>query len=226
MSVGISVAVAIAIAVAVASAAAAAAHAHAIAVAAEAAVAGSTRRYMTSGEIGRGTDLLLTFDTWEGCPDQRAVHRPVDDWNLLRRIDLVGTGHCDLREQKCWGAILYDLRHRRRRRRGFFDGSTLEIGVDRHGGNDSGQCLCHHDGGKSGREQRRLLHVGHAGEDFLVQRGGSLFLPALRHARAFVGMLRVARCATCLLDVFFDHGDDRVVGNAALTWTVVVENVA
>jgi hypothetical protein len=29
-----------------------------------------------------------------------------------------------------------------------------------------------------------------------------------------------------LLDVFLDHGDNRVVGDAALTWTVIVENVA
>ncbi len=42
---------------------------------------------------------------------------------------------------------------------------------------------------------------------------------------AFVRVLRVARRAAGLLDVFFDHRDDRVVGHAPLARTVVVQNV-
>jgi hypothetical protein len=38
-------------------------------------------------------------------------------------------------------------------------------------------------------------------------------------------MFSVARRATRLLDVFFDHGDNRVIGHAPLARTVVVQNV-
>ena len=101
MSVGIAVAVAIAVAI---TAAAAAAHAHAITVAAESAVAGSTRRYMTGGEVRSRTDVLLTFGTRKRCPDQRAVHRPVDDGASSGASDLVCTCHCDLRRAELLGS--------------------------------------------------------------------------------------------------------------------------
>jgi hypothetical protein len=38
-------------------------------------------------------------------------------------------------------------------------------------------------------------------------------------------MIGVAGGAACLLDLFFDHGEDDMVGHAALARTVVVENV-
>ena len=41
----------------------------------------------------------------------------------------------------------------------------------------------------------------------------------------FVLVFRVAGGATCLPDLVFDHGDNRMVGDAALTRAVVVENV-
>ena len=75
-------------------------------------------------------------------------------------------------------------------------------------------------------EMRGFVSLGHARQDFLVQGGRRFLLPALRHTRAFIGVLGVARRASCLLDVFLDHGDNRVIGHASLAWTVVVQNVA
>jgi hypothetical protein len=46
-----------------------------------------------------------------------------------------------------------------------------------------------------------------------------------RQFRLFVLMIRVARGAACLLHVLFDHGDNHMIRDAALTRTVVVENV-
>ena len=48
---------------------------------------------------------------------------------------------------------------------------------------------------------------------------------AARRLAAFVDVLGVARRAARLLDVFFDHRDDGVIGHAPLARTVVVQNV-
>ena len=64
-----------------------------------------------------------------------------------------------------------------------------------------------------------------AGEDFLVERAGGVFLSAAGRGAALVGVLGVAGRAASLLDVFFHHRDDRVVGHAPLARTVVVHDV-
>jgi hypothetical protein len=46
-----------------------------------------------------------------------------------------------------------------------------------------------------------------------------------RNLGLLVFMIRVARCATSLLHLVFDHRDDRVIGDAALARTIVVQNV-
>ena len=81
---------------------------------------------------------------------------------------------------------------------------------------------------RSGRhsEKRGFVGLGHARQDFLVERGSRFLFPTRGHARAFIGVLGVACRATGLLDVFLDHGDNRVIGYASLAWTVVVQNVA
>src|SRR5687768_10274285 len=57
-----------------------------------------------------------------------------------------------------------------------------------------------------------------------LERAG-LATPRRGHLRFFVLVLRVASRAPCLLDGVFDHRHDRMVGNAALARTVVVQNV-
>jgi hypothetical protein len=52
-----------------------------------------------------------------------------------------------------------------------------------------------------------------------------LFAASGRHLGLLVFVLRVARGAPRLLDGVVDHRDDRVIGDAALTRTVVVQNV-
>ena len=52
-----------------------------------------------------------------------------------------------------------------------------------------------------------------------------LLAPGRRHLRVLVFVLGVTRRAPCLLDVVLDHRDHRMVGDAALARTVVVENV-
>jgi hypothetical protein len=45
------------------------------------------------------------------------------------------------------------------------------------------------------------------------------------HFRVLVFVLGVTGCASRLFDVVFHHRDDRMVGDAALTRTIVVEDV-
>jgi len=62
--------------------------------------------------------------------------------------------------------------------------------------------------------------------DLGVERRGSIGFASLpRHFRVLVLVLRVARGAARLLDVGADHRDNRVIGHAALTRTIIVQNV-
>jgi hypothetical protein len=74
------------------------------------------------------------------------------------------------------------------------------------------------------RQRRGGARLGAAGADLRHEDPGFLFAPR-GHTRLFVFMVRIARRATRLLDLILDHRNDRVIGNAALTRTVVVENV-
>lgn len=64
-----------------------------------------------------------------------------------------------------------------------------------------------------------------AGEDFLVERAGGLFLSPSRDFAPFVRVLGIARRAPGLLDVFFYHRNDGMVGQPPLARTVVVQYV-
>jgi hypothetical protein len=80
-----------------------------------------------------------------------------------------------------------------------------------------------------------LLFVGHV--DFGHRRTGTSGIgrianqPAIllaarrRYSGLFVFVIRVARRAASLLHLVFDHRDDRVIGDAALARTIVVQNV-
>jgi hypothetical protein len=62
--------------------------------------------------------------------------------------------------------------------------------------------------------------------DALSARDADLLLPSRRrHLGLLVLMIRVTRRATGLLDFFVDHRDNRMIGDAALARTVIVQNV-
>jgi hypothetical protein len=115
----------------------------------------------------------------------------------------------------------YGRRHLWRRR--IIDGIRLRrsnrVSQDRWSGWDG----CNRE---RAREHGRVFDFRHPGKDLFVQRRRGFLLAAFRHTGTLIGVLRIARRTTSLLDVFLDHGDNRVVGDAALTWTVIVENVA
>jgi hypothetical protein len=67
----------------------------------------------------------------------------------------------------------------------------------------------------------RTRDGGHVGDERTLR----LLSASRRQFRLFVLVIRVARGAACLLHVVFDHGDHHVIRDAALTRTVVVENV-
>src|SRR6185436_5222625 len=63
-------------------------------------------------------------------------------------------------------------------------------------------------------------------QDLCVQGRGGLRLPTLaRHLRMLVIVFGVACGAPGLLHVGVDHGNDRVVRDPALAWTIIVQNV-
>jgi hypothetical protein len=57
------------------------------------------------------------------------------------------------------------------------------------------------------------------------RRGGRLATPRRGHFGVLVFVVRVARRAPCLFDGVFDHRYHRMIGNTALTRTVVIDNV-
>jgi len=69
------------------------------------------------------------------------------------------------------------------------------------------------------------LGLGPIGVDEMRRRGGGLTTSRRGHFGLFVFVVRVARRASCLLDVIFDHRHYHMVGNTALARTVVIENV-
>jgi hypothetical protein len=75
-----------------------------------------------------------------------------------------------------------------------------------------------------GRQRRGGTRLGAAGAD-LRHEGPVFFFSPRGHTRLFVFMVRIARRATRLLDLILDHRNDRVIRNAALARTIVVENV-
>jgi hypothetical protein len=74
------------------------------------------------------------------------------------------------------------------------------------------------------RQWRGGARLGTTGSDFRHEDPGFLFAPR-GHTCLFVLMIRIARRASRLPDLILYHRDDRVIGNAALARTVVVQNV-
>jgi hypothetical protein len=53
----------------------------------------------------------------------------------------------------------------------------------------------------------------------------ALFLALRRDARLLVFMIRIAGRAARLLHLIVDHGDDGVIGDTSLAWTIVIDDV-
>ena len=74
--------------------------------------------------------------------------------------------------------------------------------------------------------QLGFVQFRNAGQPLCGKRGRRLCFPAEpRHLRLFVFVLRVASRATRLFDFGTDHRDDGMVGDAAFTRAIVVQNV-
>jgi hypothetical protein len=78
----------------------------------------------------------------------------------------------------------------------------------------------------TGRQHGWGFRVGHSREHFLEQRVRRFLLAAPRDLAPLVDVLGVACGASRLLDVFFYHRNDGVVGQPPLTRTVVIQYVA
>jgi hypothetical protein len=82
---------------------------------------------------------------------------------------------------------------------------------------------------ESGRDvggSLRRVSVRLSRQDLFVESGRRFLLLAARCLAALVWMFGVAGRTTCLLDVLFDHGYDRVIRHPTLTRTVVVQYVS
>src|SRR6185312_9311387 len=155
---------------------------------------------LANREFGIGTGRGgRAFGPRKRCPYQAAVHRPfVGDLEILPgRFRLVVLIF----------AVVRGLGHRGRRRL---------VGVHR---------LPRLRGLGVRRLRRVVVQLGNR-EPLRGERGGRLGLAAnAGDLRLFVLVVGVARRAPRLLDVVADHGDDHVIGHAAFTRAIVIQNV-
>src|SRR6185503_3265493 len=171
----------------------------AAAIAVELAPSASAR--LAHGEVGSLALGHLSFRARQRGANQPSMHRPVVFGHVLVRV----------------GVVLAVLAVLARRRVDRLLGARLDgRGLGSHLFDKGCLVLC--------LFLRVFLglfwHIGR-------YRGGErVFLPAGRgDARLLVFMVRVTRRAARLLHLVVDHRDDRMVGDAALTRTVVVQNV-
>jgi hypothetical protein len=174
------------------------------------AIEAATAWLLPHREVRRFSLGDLSFRTRQGRANQRPVHRPFV-------IGATGGGIIDIRRRIGFSVD----RWRRRRRRGDGVGRFGRLG--RLGGFD----------GFGGVEIDRLgfgLRLGGEHTRFRLihairQRGGWFAATRRGHFGVLVLVLGVARRATRLLHVVLDHRDHRVIGDAALARTIVVQNV-
>lgn len=162
------------------------------------AVAAVEPAVLTNGEIRSLTLRNLTIGPWQRRPNERTMDWPFIVW-LFARFRL------RLRIRR-WVRI-----------DGLRLGDSVEQ-IDRRGerfvDNDGRFWIGHRRTGKC-RPFGRRDH----------QRGLRLLAPRHRHFGLLIFVVRVAGGAACLLHLVFNHRDDRMVRNAALARTVVVQNV-
>ena len=135
-----------------------------------------------------------------------------------------------------YGAVLVRRRCERLRLRGIvgvngfdrFDGDRFRCSRFRGGGGLNKLVDCHEIVMRGvqavGRQRRGVARLGGSGAHLGDEHAGFLLAPR-GHARLLVFVVRIARRATRLLHLVLDHRNHRVIGDAALTRTVVVENV-
>jgi hypothetical protein len=150
----------------------------------------------------------MPFGPWERRTNQGAMNRP---------FVALGVAWLVLLDKKCFGGVGL------RRRGGYlsllFGFHSVHVPVDIIGRNHFFRSLQH----------VRILHIlgRNAGTSFdeLRRHRAGFAAPGRRKLRLFVLVIRVARRTPRLFDGVVDHRHDRMIGNAALTRTVVVENV-
>ena len=156
---------------------------------------------LTNGEIRRLALWNLAFGAWQRRPNERTM-----DPNVIRLIAHFRLG-LGVRLRLDDGIRIDgyscrdDIKQIDRRGQRFFDDHwRFWIGHGRT------------------RKRRRFGACGH-------QRGLRLLAPRRRHLGLLIFVVRVAGGAACLLHLVFNHRDDRMIRNAALARTIVVQNV-
>jgi hypothetical protein len=159
---------------------------------------------LANGEIGRLALRRLAFGSGQRCSNQRPMDRPLV--LLVTRDRLVRFRLARLRDDI--GSIRFNGRRDRRRFVEKIDRFGHQLLVDDWSfGIGDGRT-------RGGRALR--------GGD---KRGLWLLAARRRHLGLFVLMVRVAGGAASLLHLVFNHGDDRMIRDAALARTIVVQNV-
>jgi len=163
--------------------------------------ASAAAAWLSDREVWRFSLWYLSFRTRQGRANQRPVHRPfVLTAGVGGLIDIsrrVGFRVDRWRWQRRCGDDVRSFG-----RVGGLETDRLGLGL-RLRGEDA---------------RFRLVHP-------VSQRGGWFATTRRGHFGLLVLMLRVARRATRLLHVVLDHRDHRMIGDAALARTIVVENV-
>ena len=171
------------------------------------------------GEISGLPRFLVPFDPWKGGAYQRSMHGTVfDDVRRVSHLVFRLTEPLDLLDLFNALGVLAIVGVRCAAIAGGLDGF---LNVLLNSGRAHGR-RCRR---RSRQDGSRVAAFGDAGEDFLVECPGGVFLSATGRSAAFVGVLGVAGRATSLLDVLFHHGNDRVVRHASLARTIVVHDV-
>ena len=164
---------------------------------------------LTNGEVGIFPVRRLPLGARQRRTNQTTVHRAV----------LVGRGG---RDRFLFGGFVAAKRFDRFERDGFGCGEfrgrwSLDELVARY---DVVRC-CLEVLNRQGRASARLWRPG----AHLRDEDARFLLAPRRYPRLLVFMVRIAGGAARLLDLVLDHRDHRVVGDAALTRTIVVQNV-
>ena len=171
------------------------------------AIEAATAWLLPHREVRRFSLGDLSFRTRQGRANQRPVHRPLV-------IDATGGGLIDISRRIGFSVD----RWRWGRNRG--DGVSGFGRLGRLGGFGGFEIDRLGFGLRLGGEHTRfrLIHA-------VRQRGGRFAATRRGHFGVLVLVLGVARRATRLLHVVLDHRDHRMIGDAALARTIVVENV-
>jgi hypothetical protein len=177
---------------------------------------------LTNRELREAPLFLVPLDARELCANQRPMHRSLFDFNLTR-LDRSRVGDW-LRNGLSRGFVTRVPRWRgdggrhRLQMRGEMPLGRLDGFIGGRGWRGIGEV--------TGSELGGNVRFRHPGEHFLVKRRRRFLLASPRDLTTLVDVFRIARRASRLLDVFFYHRDDGMIGQPPLTRTVVIQYVA